>query len=177
MSGNLNKDQQGFKYVRRSLLHMKHKILFEIIEGRIMVFFRWHSNYMGLRVFFIGYGWWSPCLNSYINLNTVIWFCKKIGSRPPTNEIIEKYQSGLRKTDNGKKNTYFRTRKIVIEVIIFNNEVKFIRKKEKKLHQNGNKSGYSCVRFQFWEKETDNKNYVYHYTKYNEDRSFAGESS
>lgn len=74
-----------------------------------------------------------PCLNSYINLNTVIWFCKKIGSRPPTNEIIEKYQSGLRKTDNGNKNTYFRTRKIVIEVIIFNNEVKFIRKKRKEI--------------------------------------------
>lgn len=130
---------------------MKHKILFEIIEGRIMFFFSddiriiWVFAYSLL----VMDGEVHPCLNSYINLNTVIWFCKKIGSRPPTNEIIEKYQSGLRKTDNGKKNTYFRTRKIVIEVIIFNNEVKFIRKKEKKLHQNGNKSGYSCVRFQF----------------------------
>lgn len=104
MSGNLNKDQQGFKYVRRSLLHMKHKILFEIIEGRIMGFFDdiriiWVFAYSLL----VMVGEVHPCLNSFINLNTVIWFCKKIGSTPPTNDFIEKYQSGLRKTDNGNE--------------------------------------------------------------------------
>lgn len=76
MSGNLNKDQKGFKYVRRSLLHMKHKILFEIIEGRIMVFF-----FDDIRIIWVfAYsllvmdGEVHPCFNSFINLNTVIWF-------------------------------------------------------------------------------------------------------